>query len=201
MKRVGIIGGTFDPVHRGHLSLAQDALAQAGLDTVLLMPAKRQPFKLEQKVTEAADRIAMLQLATASLDRIGICTLEMKLPGISYTCRTLDVMRSISGERTKFYFITGSDTYCKLEIWKEADRLLTDNAFIVGSRPGYQDAALQQAMARYRTAYGTETIRIDNVRRDVSSTEIRKRIRAGQSAVDLIPEAVERYIYEHGLYQ
>jgi len=201
MKKIGIIGGTFDPVHRGHISLAMDAKNQVGLDEVMFMPAKTQPFKLNKQMTSPEDRIAMLRLATEYLQGINVSTVEMDLEGISYTYRTLRKLRETIDPSDKLYFITGTDTYLKIGIWKEADEVLRENAFIVGERPGYKGEELRECKCMYEETYGTETIIIKNVRLDISSTEIRKRISEGRQVVDLIPEGPGRYIYENQLYR
>ncbi|MGI6737723.1 MAG: nicotinate-nucleotide adenylyltransferase [Anaerovoracaceae bacterium] len=199
MKRIGVIGGTFDPVHRGHISLAEDALEQAHLTRVYFMPAAQQPFKLGQRVTPVEVRIAMLEAALAGRRGLAVSRLEVELGGISYTCRTLSALRQ-RRPGCELYFITGTDTYLKLHLWKDADRLLRENAFIVGERPGCRGTELRAKMKEYQKKYGTRTLLIDNDRLDISSTEIRDRVAAGQPIGDLVPEGAERYIHEHGLY-
>ncbi|MEA4922081.1 MAG: nicotinate-nucleotide adenylyltransferase [Eubacteriaceae bacterium] len=201
MKKIGIIGGTFDPVHRGHISLAMDALRQAGLDEVMLMPAKLQPFKLNKDISSAEDRIEMLKLATEYQKGLTVSTVEMDMEGVSYTQRTLDKIRKDMGGRAELYFITGTDTYLKLGIWKDADKLLKENSFIVGERPGCGGRELRRCIREYEKEFGTKTLIIDNKRLDISATAIRKRVIAGEPVNDLVPEGVERYIYEHGLYK
>jgi len=201
MKRKGLIGGTFDPVHIGHISLASDAMNQACLEEVIFMPAGHQPFKLDKKISSAKDRIAMLNLATEGKPGMVVSDMETDIDDISYTYRTLDAVREKLGSEYRLYFITGTDSFLKMETWRNADELLKNNSFIVGSRPGYRIDELDECIRRLEHKYGTETILLKNRRFDVSSTEIRNRAEHGESLSGLVPENVERYIKEHGLYR
>ena len=201
MKRIGLLGGSFDPVHRGHLSLAVDALEQAGLSSLILMPARRSPFKLDQGVTSAKDRLAMLQAAAEETDsRICVSTMEVDKDTVSYTYITLGAIKQQLSVDEKLYFITGTDTYLQLADWKNGEEVLKEYAFIVGKRPGYKDQRLVEKIREYSDNFGTETIVISNRQFDVSSTEIRQKAVRRESLFRLVPESVERYIYEHGLY-
>lgn len=223
MAKIGIIGGTFDPVHEGHLNLALDAMEQAQLDAVWFMPAKIQPFKQDRKVTEPAQRLEMLALAIEGHPGLLISTLEMELEGVSYTYRTLrEVRRRLLDERMAaaaespngqdgtvpqdketdtVYFITGTDTFIKMDTWMHAEELLTENAVIVGSRPGYQDAEIERCREEFKKLYGTEVLVIRNDLKDISSTGIKEKIAAGEPITGLVPQAVEDYIYGHDLYR
>ena len=201
MKKIGVMGGTFDPVHNGHFSLAKDALQQVGLNWVIFMPASIPPFKQNKKVAAAEHRVAMLEAAVANEPGMDVSTLEMEMEGVSYTERTLSVIRSQLYPEDKLYFITGTDSYLTAHTWMNADRLLTDNAFIVGERPGYKGVELRERIRLNQLAFGTETIIINNERLDISSTEIRERAAAGRPLSPMVPSAVEKYILEHGLYK
>lgn len=235
MARIGIIGGTFDPVHEGHLNLALDAMEQAQLDAVWFMPAKIQPFKQDRKVTAPAERLEMLALAIEGHPGLLVSTLEMELEGVSYTYRTLrevrkrllaermeDFAESLSDSATgksdsaeksdsaaadtddtedSLFFITGTDTFIKMDTWMHAEELLTENAIIVGRRPGYQDTEIERCRALFKEQYGTEVLVIRNDLLDISSTEIKEKIAAGEPIDGLVPPAVEDYIYGHDLYR
>lgn len=201
MKRIGLLGGSFDPVHHGHLSLAVDALEQAELTSLILMPARHSPFKLDQGVTSSKDRLAMLVAAAEETDeRLHVSTMEVDKDTVSYTYITLSEIKKQLDADDKLYFITGTDTYLQLTNWRKGDDILKKYAFIVGKRPGYQDQRLLEKIREYKTDFGTETIVISNRQFDVSSTEIRQRAARRESLFRLVPESVERYIYEHGLY-
>ena len=223
MAKIGIIGGTFDPVHEGHLNLALDAMEQAQLDAVWFMPAKIQPFKQDRKVTDSAQRLEMLALAIEGHPGLLVSTLEMELEGVSYTYRTLrEVRRRLLDERMAaaaespdkqddaapqdtetdtVYFITGTDTFIKMDTWMHAEELLTENAVIVGSRPGYQDAEIERCREEFRKLYGTEVLVIRNDLLDISSTGIKQKIAGGEPITGLVPQAVEDYINRNGLYR
>jgi len=201
VKRVGVLGGSFDPVHYGHLCLAQDARDMAGLDEVILMPAKLQPFKLDKHLTEPADRLEMLRIAAMLLENISVSSKELDADRISYTATTLGELREEFTDRDKLYFITGTDSFIALGTWYKADELLSDNGIVVGIRPGYREDEVEQKSALYRTAFGTEVIIIKNRRLDISSTEIRERVRKGESTEGLLPQEVRDYIDEHRIYK
>ena len=201
IDKIGIFGGSFDPVHLGHTGLAADAMKQLGLDKVVFIPARLQPFKLDKELTCGDARLAMLKLATEGMENIEISPYELETEGISYTYLTMRAMQKRFGEKAKLYFITGTDAFLKIEKWKHAQEMLKNYAYIIGTRPGYKQEALQLCMERIRNIYGTEITNIDNVQIDASSTEIRQRLEQGQPAGGIISEAVERYIRAHGLYK
>jgi nicotinate-nucleotide adenylyltransferase len=200
MGILGVLGGSFDPVHLGHLSLAADALAQAGLDEVLFMPVHRQPFKLDTDLAEDSHRLAMLRAAVLGKPGFRVSDLEIRSGGISYTYLTLRKLREGEGETRETALITGTDSFLKIHTWKNAGELLTENIIIVGSRPGYKEEALRSQAESLRGEYGARIRIIENRRLDISATEIRRRVREGLPIGDLVPPAVERYIDSHGLY-
>lgn len=201
MKKIGIFGGTFDPVHLGHINLALDAKLQAGLDKVIFIPAKLQPFKLDKRVTDGKDRLAMLREAVSDISGLEVSSYELDAEGISYTYLTMRAMKKAFGDDAKLYFIMGTDSFLKLEKWKNSRELLETCSYIIGTRPGYKHEELELCIERICRDYNTEVRNIDNVQLDISSTEIRRRIDKGISCGDLIPDKVERYIKDNGLYK
>ena len=200
MKRIGILGGTFDPVHCGHLHLAEDAMKQGGLDEVIFIPARLQPFKLGKKITSGTDRLAMLQLATADHPEFTVSSIELDAEGVSYTYLTLRALQKKYGADAKLYFITGTDAFLKIELWMMAEEILSSYGFLIGTRPGYRQEELAACIKRVRERFGTEVTNIDNTKYDISSTQIREKLEQGESAEGLLPEAVEDYIRREGLY-
>ena len=199
--KIGILGGTFDPCHKGHVNLAKDALEQANLDEVILMPAKIQPFKQDKKVTDSVHRVNMLNIAIEKVKGLRVSHWELEQDHVSYTYRTLEEVKKLKGENTKVYFITGTDAFIGMKNWANSESLLRNNNFIVGVRPGYRLEELAAAIKDVRENYGSEVIKIDNKKFHISSTEIRERIIHNESAHDLVDEGVERYILENELYK
>lgn len=208
MMRIGILGGSFDPVHLGHVYLAQDAIDKAALDKLIFVPARVQPFKRDRKTASGTDRVNMLKLAVSGNSKMEISLFELNSSEISYTYLTLRYMKelydteaALHNKRTKIYFVCGTDSFLKLETWKKADELLDNYAFIIGSRPGYRQEELIRTMDRIRREHGTEAVNITNRLMDISSTDIRARISKGDFPEDLIPAEVINYIKANGLYR
>ena len=200
-EKTGILGGTFDPVHLGHISLDQDALEQIGLDRVIFIPAAQQPFKLDRKTASGEHRLEMLKLAVKDRRGFEISEYELQEKGISYTYLTMRAMRRLLGKDARLYFITGTDSFLKIEKWKNSSELLREFSYIIGTRPGYRQEELDECVSRIRDIYNTEILFLNNTQLDISSTEIRERLERGIPSGDLIPAEVERYITEHGLYR
>ena len=201
IKKIGIFGGSFDPVHLGHTGLAEDAMKQAGLDKVIFIPARLQPFKLDKKLASGEDRFEMLKLAAGNTAGFEISRYELDNEGVSYSYLTMRAMQEKYGKDVKLYFITGTDAFLKIDLWKNAEELLTEYSYVIGTRPGYKQEELKSFVEKIRESYGTEIINIDNVQVDVSSTEIRDIISSGGTAEGLISAEVERYIRSNGLYE
>lgn len=200
MRKIGILGGSFDPVHNGHIGLAEDAKNQMELDEVLLIPAKLQPFKLDKNMVSGEQRLEMIKLAVAGKPGLTPCDYELQQEQISYTYKTLKAITEMEGPDTEVYFLTGTDSLLQIHRWKNAEEMLRNYSFIVGSRPGYKDDELRECIDFLKKEYNTNVIKVDNNQLNISSTEIRQRLESGQGLEGLVPEAVERYIIEHGLY-
>ena len=199
--KLGIFGGTFDPIHNGRIGLAEDCADQAGLDEVIMIPAAIQPFKQDRKTASGEDRFRMLALVASQNDRITVSRNELDNEGVSYTYLTMRRIQEMNPE-ARLYFICGTDSFLKVDTWMKAEELLERYSFIVGcDRPGYRHDELEEAISRISAGYGTEIIVVHNRQFDVSSTEIRENIAAGKPIEGLVPAAVERYIREHGLYR
>ena len=201
MKKIGVYGGSFDPVHNGHVSLAKDAVDMVSLDAIIFMPVYIQPFKQGKKITDGSDRLAMLKLAAEEYPAFAVSDYEMKSEGVSYTYKTLRVLKEAYEEGDKLYFLCGTDSFLKIETWMNAGELLDNYSYIVGTRPGYREDELNETIERIRAQHGTEIVAIQNHRVDVSSTVIRERRAEGLEITGLVPAAVERYIIENGLYR
>lgn len=201
MRKIGILGGSFDPVHNAHISLARHAFQQGGLDEVVMIPARIQPFKQDRVPASGEDRFNMLALAVGEDDYITVSRYELQQESVSYTYLTMRHMQEFFGEDTRLYFITGTDSFLKLDTWKNAPELLTKYAYIIGTRPGYRQDEYEEALERITSEYGTEVISMKWTEPDISATQIRKMIADGEPVDHLVPPEVNRYIKEHGLYR
>jgi len=201
MKRIGILGGTFDPVHYGHIALAEDAVREANLDEVVMIPARIQPFKQDREYASGEDRFNMLALAAGKNDHVTVSRYELEQEGVSYTYLTLRHMQEFFGEDTRLFFITGTDSFLKIDTWRNAEELLTKYSYIIGTRPGYRQDEYREALQRITDTYGTEVISMHKTELDISATQIRELVAAGKPIDELVPPEVNRYIEEHGLYR
>jgi nicotinate-nucleotide adenylyltransferase len=209
--RIGILGGTFDPVHVGHVETALAALRAMGLDRVLLMPSGIPPHRQQQPSASRFHRFAMTALATNGVGGLVVSDLEIDAPGPSYTADTLTRLHATGIGALQMFFITGADAFAEIATWSRYPQVLDMSHFVVVSRPGHPAPALvtklptlaarmtEQTTERLATANPTVFL-VNTPTPDVSSTAIRRRLRAGGSVSGLVPEAVEIYIQQHGLY-
>lgn len=200
ISKIGILGGTFDPIHKGHVALGEAAMREVNLDKLIVMPARIQPFKQGKKVTEDYHRQAMVLLAFEGEVNVTVSEYEMNNMSVSYTYDTLTHLRK-ELPHDKLYFIMGTDSLLHVEKWYKGIELLKNFAFIVSVRPGYKEEELELCISGLIKKYGTEIIKIDSPMPDISSTKVRKLIKNGKNFSDLVPLAVERYIKENGLYR
>lgn len=198
--RIGILGGTFDPVHNAHLELATAALSEGKLRKLIVLPAYIQPFKMEKKVSDEEHRMNMVKLAFEDKAHIEISDFEILKACVSYTYETLCDFRKIYPD-DELFFITGADSFLQIEKWHMGPELLEAFSFMVSLRPGYREKELKEMIELYRNKYGTQTIEIFASMPDISSTFVRERVIEGLPIDEYVPKKVERYIYDYGLYQ
>jgi len=201
LSRIGIMGGTFDPIHYGHLAAAEAARVEFGLSKVIFIPAGSPPHKQSQKISDAEHRYSMTALATSSNSGFEVSRLEVDKAGITYTFNTMKELRSIYGEAPAIYFITGADAVLELLTWYKIGELLTLCKFIAVTRPGFDIRKLEQKIAEITSKYDGEIICLEVPLLEISSTDIRERIRNGKPVKYLLPEEVEAYIHKNGLYK
>lgn len=191
--KIGFLGGTFDPVHFGHLLAAQDAYEQNRLDRLVLVPTAQPPLKSNEVQSTAADRLAMLRAAVEWDDRFEISDLEVRRGGVSYTIDSAREFRTLY-PNDELYWIIGGDQLPKLHLWKEIAELATLVEFIFLERPGYPIRARPEIP-------GLRLHRCDGHLLAISSTELRERTRRGLSLDYFVPRKTIIYIREHSLYR
>lgn len=184
--RLGVFGGTFDPVHVGHLAIARAALEAVPLDRILFVPARRSPLKDRGPIADAADRLAMLESAIADEPRFAVSRMELDRDGPSYTVETLERL----GGADELFLILGSDALADFPRWKDATKVAALATLLVADRPG----------APVSAPVGSVRI-FDAPRLDISSFELRARVARGRSLRYLVPEAAWRHIEARGLYR
>ena len=193
------MGGTFDPIHLGHLVTAEEALVQFNLDRVLFMPTGQPAFKANDTVTPAEDRYLMTVLATASNPDFDVSRIEIDRPGLTYTVETLEALRTLFGPTTELFFITGADAVWEIVSWKDAERIADLATLIAATRPGYDLEAARRLHEDAETRFKIEYIEVPALA--ISSTDLRARIKARRPVRYLMQESVIAYIDKHGLYR
>lgn len=199
-NRIGIMGGTFDPIHVGHLAIAEAVREEFSLRQVLFIPANIPPHKQGRRIVPAAQRLAMVKLATADNAAFTVLDIELKRDGPSYTVDTLDELRRGAYPAEEFYFITGTDAADELATWYKPTEILAKCHIVVTSRPGVEFDSDKLAGDLGVGVY-EKVHRLTTPRLEISSTDIRRRLAAGRSVRYLLPEAVRQFIYHEGLYQ
>ncbi len=203
--KVGVLGGTFDPIHCGHIAAADAAQQALQLDEVLLIPSRIPPHRADATRASAEDRYAMAALAARERPRWSASRIEIDRTGPSYSYDTLVQLRKARGYEgePQFFFITGADAFADIASWSRFPAVLDLANFVVVSRPGI---TLDSLRDRVPAAFGRESsattrvILVEALTPDVSSTDIRRRIGAGESLAGLVPDAVAAYISAHRLY-
>lgn len=202
MSRIGIMGGTFNPIHTGHLLLAEHAMETAGLDEVWIVPTGCSYLKRKEgiDVLPAEDRYRMVCLAIADNDRFRGLDMEIRRPGDSYSYETMEQLnREYPGNR--FFFICGADCLYTIEYWKCADRLFAACDILAAVRGNADIESMQKKITELGERYGAQIRLLPFRRIEISSSEIRQRRREGLSVRYLVPEAVRKYMEEKGLYR
>lgn len=196
-RRIGVLGGTFDPVHNGHLHIANALRTELGLERVVWVPAGRPPHKTGQIVSKDHDRLAMLGLALGGSVIDEISTIDIDRSGPSYTADTLEILAERFAP-ARLFFLMGEDSLRDLPTWHDPERLLGIAELAVAARPGV-DADLE-SVARHVPAVHRRVHLVPTEEIAISSSDIRRRVRENESIHGLVPAPVERYIRDHGLY-
>jgi nicotinate-nucleotide adenylyltransferase len=221
LKRIALYGGTFDPVHLGHLAVAHGLSKIFALDEVLFIPAYVAPHKRKEGVTPALHRYAMLALATQHEERFRISTIELDAPEKPYTFETLLRIEEKLGSQAQLFFVMGADSWMEIATWREWERVLALSNHIVVSRPGYElsrehvtpavrhrivdlrGKGSEEAAQKVEISEGLKIYFTDAVNMDISATAVRRAAREGREAdwIESVSPSVAEYIRKYGLYK
>lgn len=198
-RRIGILGGTFNPIHTGHLILAENARSLYQLDMVLIMPNGVAYFKKDMKIADVNDRIDMIKLAIDSNDYFILDDRETKRPGNSYTCDTInELLNDYKGD--KLFYIIGADTVYNIDKWKNPEVIFDNCTILVSTRNNIDKVSLISQIDSLKERFNCdiELMNVNDI--EISSTDIRDRISKSISIKYLVPDSVEKYIIEKGVY-
>ena len=196
---IGILGGTFDPIHFGHLVTAEEALVQFNLDRVVFMPTGMPVRKTHRYLSSSEERYLMTVVATAANPDFEVSRMEVDRPGATYTVDTMTALRDQVGSRAELFFITGADAVHDILTWKDAERFVGLCTFIAATRPGYEVESMAAPLKAHPSGPRVEIMEVPALA--ISSSDIRQRVRERRPVRYLLPEAVAAYIDKNGLYR
>ena len=199
MLRIGVLGGTFDPIHYGHLAAAEEARVKLNLGKVLFAVAGLPPHKLDEEVTPVEHRVAMVRLGIASNPHFEISLVDVDRPGPSYTVDTISILQELWGQSAEFFFVMGLDSLVEVPTWHQPQRLIQLCHLVAVARPGFEVDMSQLEDAVPGISSRMKIISMPEV--DISSSDLQLRVKEGLPIRYQVPEEVERYIREHELYQ
>jgi len=223
LQRIGLFGGTFNPIHKGHLRIADEIREHFSLDCIIFIPTGIPPHKEKSEIIDQVHRMEMVKLAIADYKNFTLSSIEIERKGISYSVDTIKTLQKEMGSAVEFYFIVGIDAFLEIRTWKNVDELLTLCNFVVITRPGHRFADLEKAgIPCLKGVTSADLERLD--RRDISrlsipltehyslfleqitpcnisSTELRRFIKEGKEVKNLLPLSVLSYIIENRLYR
>ena len=199
--KIGIMGGTFDPIHYGHLVTAEAAREEFRLDKVVFVPSGNPPHKKSKPISRGVDRVNMTVLAIANNPCFEVSDIELVRDGYTYTVDTLKEFIKTYGEKTQFFFITGADAVMEILTWKDVSTILKLCRIVSAYRPGSDIEKFKSMVEELERVYKSNIHLIEVPALAISSTEIRRRVKMGITIKYLLPEKVEKYILEKGLYR
>lgn len=200
-QRIGVLGGSFDPVHYGHLILAEQIKSEAQLDMILFVPACVSPFKIWSKPAGKEHRLRMLELAIGDHEGFRISTIELEKEEPSYTYDTLRALSDQYGADAELFFIIGTDAFMQIEEWNFSRELLSEFSFLIGLRKGYDESKLEKILEDLSTRYPLKAQYIRIPELEIAASDLRDRMATGKSVRFMLPDAVIEYIAQNGLYQ
>lgn len=201
MADIGIMGGTFDPIHNGHLLLGRQAYEEYHLDEIWFMPSGNPPHKTDHRVTDVDRRCDMVRLAIAEYPHFRFSDFEAKRPGNTYTAQTLRLLTAAYPQH-RFYFIIGADSLYEIEKWYHPEDVMAQTILLVAGRE-YEDArcSVDEQITRLRAKYGADIRRLHCEEVDISSGELREMEARGRKIFKYVPKSVEQYIERNGMYR
>lgn len=199
-EKVGILGGTFDPIHLGHLILAETAFDRFNLDKVLIMPTPHPPHKLNKDITSTIHRSNMIKLVCEDNSHFEYSGFELEREGTTYTSETLTLLKK-ENPNTDYFFIIGADSLFSIESWMEPEKVLNLSTILAGQRDDHNNESVVKQIIYLSDKYNCRIYKIDIPNFSVSSTMIINKIRDNESIKYYVPEKVERYIKENNLYK
>lgn len=200
MRKIGYLGGTFDPIHVGHLMLAEWALGAADLEEVWIVPTGQSYMKTDHYVLPGAERLHMTELAVEGNGRLRCSDIEVRRQGYTYTYETLEEMCAAYPD-TEFCFIQGADCLFSLDSWKYPDRILSSCTVLAAVRGDWDLELLEAKRQELLSKYNGDIVLMPFMQLSISSSEIRERVRAGKSIRYMVPDSVLKYIEEKGFYR
>lgn len=200
VRRVGIMGGTFNPIHIGHLLLAENAYSAFGLDQVLFVPSGCSYMKKQSGILDPDTRLRMTALAVADNPHFQVSDIEIRRSGYTYTCETLEQLEKENPD-TEFFFLAGADSLFAMETWKDPEIIFQKATVLAAVRDDCGNSRLSEQAERLREKYHGRICLIPSGNVEISSSDIRSRIQEGRSIRYLVPERVREYIEENGLYR
>jgi nicotinate-nucleotide adenylyltransferase len=211
-QRIGILGGTLDPIHLGHVETARAARTALDLSEVVVVPARMPPHRHDEPAASAFHRFAMAALCAGGYDWLTVSDDELKAPGPSFTADTLDRLRASGLRPSQIFFIAGADAFAEIETWHRFPDVLDLAHFAVVSRPGLPVSALADRLPALKSRFVSSTCAdgtaarpavflVDAATPDISSTDVRRRLAVGDAVTGLVCPAVERHIARHHLYR
>lgn len=200
MKKVGIMGGTFNPIHVGHLIMAEHAYEQFQLDQVLFMPAKNPPHKQNMDLISDQCRMEMVDLAIQDNPHFALSKLELERQGLTYTADTLRILKEQNPD-VQYYFIIGADSFFQIETWREPEVIFSLSSILVAERYQLADTELQEQLSYLSNKYSSAIYLLNSPNIGISSNSIRNKRKEEQSIKYLTPDSVYDYIKQHNLYK
>lgn len=201
-ERIGVLGGTFDPLHYAHLAIAEEVYYTLKLARVVFVPAGQPPHKTNYPLTPIEQRVTMLEQAIAPNPHFALSLIDARRPGPCYTVDTLRLLRQAWGTPVELFFLVGGDSLRDFADWYDPAGIIAQATLVALTRPGYAD------LARYRAQLGARLpgieqrlLTVEGPRMEISSTELRRRVTEGRPIKYQTPDVVEQYIYQHRLYQ